>query len=485
MKTKTNICLLNDSFPPVIDGVVNAVLNYAQILSDREDTNVSVGTPYYPDTDYSSYSFPIYAYPSLDTTVLTGGYRAGYPLPVKEIALMAKNEPDIIHTHCPINSLFVARSLRDLSGAPIVLTYHTKFDIDIRRTIAVPILQEESIKALVHNISACDEVWAVSRGAGENLHSLGYEGTFKVMPNGVDFPKGRVSPQSIEETVSGYDLPENVPVFLFVGRMMNYKGLPLLIDALYQLAEKHDFRMVMIGQGTDLPALQEKIHNLQIPCDIRNENGEIVSRPGRTKGKIIFTGAVTDRDILKAWNCRADLFVFPSTFDTNGLVVREAAACGLASLLIRDSCAAEGIEDGRNGYLCDENTDSIAAFLKWACDHCDELHTAGEHAMQEIYLSWQDAVNMAVDGYYDLLERKKSGRLTPKKSLGDDSLYTMAADAAILYERYNAMNPPDYEGMLDNFISQHEERRKKFLDDMQNKKTKLQDLLLQHLNRNE
>ena len=37
-----------------------------------------------------------------------------------------------------------------------------------------------------------------------------------------------------------------------------------------------------------------------------------------------------DREILRAWNTRADLFLFPSTFDTNGLVVREAAACGLA-----------------------------------------------------------------------------------------------------------------------------------------------------------
>lgn len=485
MKTKTNICLLNDSFPPVIDGVANAVLNYAEILSARQDTSVSVGTPYYPDTDYSSYPFPVYAYPSLDTSTLTGGYRAGYPLPVKEIALMAKNEPDIIHTHCPINSLFVARSLRDLSGAPIILTYHTKYDIDIRRSIAVPILQEESIRALVHNISACDEIWAVSRGAGENLQSLGYEGTFKVMPNGVDFPKGRVSPQAVQEAVAGYDLPDGVPVFLFVGRMMNYKGLPLLIDALHQLGAKQDYRMVMIGQGADLPALQKKISSLQIPFDVKTESGEIISRPGITKGKFIFTGAVTDRDVLKAWNGRADLFVFPSTFDTNGLVVREAAAGGLASLLIRNSCAAEGIEDGRNGYLCDENADSIAAFLKWACGHLNELHIAGEHAMQEIYLSWQDAVNLAVNGYNDLLERKRSGKLKAKKQLGDDPLYTMAADAAILYERYNAMQPPDYEGMLDNFISQREERRKKLLEDLQNKKTELQDFLLQRLNRNE
>ena len=49
--------------------------------------------------------------------------------------------------------------------------------------------------------------------------------------------------------------------------------------------------------------------------------------------------------------------------DTNGLVVREAAACGLASVLIKDSCAAEGITDGRNGFVIDENADAMASLL--------------------------------------------------------------------------------------------------------------------------
>ena len=47
------ICLLNDSFPPVIDGVVNAVVNYAEYLSKNNE--VLVGTPGYPGEDYSKY----------------------------------------------------------------------------------------------------------------------------------------------------------------------------------------------------------------------------------------------------------------------------------------------------------------------------------------------------------------------------------------------------------------------------------------------
>ena len=77
------ICLLNDSFPPVIDGVTNTIVNYAGILQDRTDTDVMVGTPFYPDAGYEKYPYPVVTLPSLDTSSLTGGYRAGYPLPVK------------------------------------------------------------------------------------------------------------------------------------------------------------------------------------------------------------------------------------------------------------------------------------------------------------------------------------------------------------------------------------------------------------------
>ena len=76
----------------------------------------------------------------------------------------------------------------------------------------------------MENISACDEVWTVSNGAGENLCKLGYKGRYTVMPNGVDFPRGRVDDALIAKATRGVDLPAGVPVFLFVGRMMWYKG---------------------------------------------------------------------------------------------------------------------------------------------------------------------------------------------------------------------------------------------------------------------
>ena len=404
------VCLLNDSFPPAMDGVVNVVLNYAEHLREDHGVAVAVGTPEYPDAHYEQYPYKVIAYPSLDTTALMSGYRAGYPFSGKALEGLSAFEPDVIHSHCPVASTILGRLLREQVDAPLVFTYHTKFDIDIHRAVKLPHAAEETIRAMVANIEAVDEVWVVSRGAGENLKSLGYTGAYRVMNNGVDFARGRVDGETVAKVTAGYDLPAGVPVLLFVGRMMTYKGLPLMLDALKLLSDAgQDFRMVFIGKGPDRELMEQKAHNLGL------------------EGKCIFVGPVYDRDQLRAWNTRADLFLFPSTFDTNGLVVREAAACGLACVLIKDSCAAEGIMDGRNGFLIDETPQAMAALLKEICPDLPRLHEIGQHAMDEIYLSWQSAVDAAYDRYGAILDLKRSGALPPKRKLPADYLVALAS----------------------------------------------------------
>ena len=405
-----NVCLLNDSFPPVIDGVVNVLLNYAEYLRKDHGAGVIVGTPEYPDADYSAYPYPVVAYPSMDTASVTNGYRAGNPFSEKKISELSAFSPDIIHSHCPASATVVARILREQTGAPLIFTYHTKYDIDIRRYLKIRSMADTTIHAMVANIEACDEVWTVSRGAGESLKDLGFGGDCRVMYNGVDFAKGRVSAEAVGAAVKGYDLPAGVPVFLYVGRLISYKGLPLILDALGMLKKTgQDFRMVFVGNGPDRDYLEQRTKELGL------------------EDRCIFTGPVYDRDVLRAWNTRADLFLFPSTFDTNGLVVREAAACGLASVLIRGSCAAEDITDGRNGFLIDENAEAMAAFLKAACRDIQHLHDVGMHAMDEIYLSWQECVSRAYARYEEVLEEKRRGRLPERRKQASDYLVSMTA----------------------------------------------------------
>ncbi len=408
------VCLLNDSFAPVIDGVVNVVTNYGEYLVRDHGAQVMVGTPKYPEADYSAYPYPVVPYPSIDTSALTNGYRAGNPFSGKALAELAAFRPDIIHSHCPASATIIARLLREECGAPIVFTYHTKYDIDIELVVKVKLAAKESIRAMVSNIEACDDIWVVSRGAGESLKALGFQGEYHVMNNGVDFEKGRASDALVAQATAGYDLPAGVPVFLFVGRMMTYKGLPLILDALKLLAESgQDFRMVFIGKGPDKELLERRAAELGLMGD------------GKA-GKCIFTGPIYDREALRAWNTRADLFLFPSTFDTNGLVVREAAACGLASVLIEGSCAAEDTVDGHNGFTIEETPEAMAALLRELCGDLSRLHEVGENAMNEIVLSWRDCVAAAYERYQVVLEEKKRGTLQ-KKKLPADYLVSLTA----------------------------------------------------------
>ena len=404
---KLNVCLINDSFQPEIDGVANAVTNYANIISSSLG-NATVVTPSHPQADDSAFGFPVLRYPSIDMTKQVG-YYAGNPFSADIMRRLTEKNFDIIHTHCPITSTMLARMLRDRIDVPVVFTYHTKFDIDIANAIKSRLLQEEAAKLLVENISACDEVWTVSNGAGENLKKLGYRGEYRVMPNGVDFPKGRVSDELIKEATKDFNLPEDVPMFLFVGRMMWYKGLKIILDALKELdGAGIDFRMVFVGGGGD-----------------KDEITEYTEKLGLT-GKVQFSEPIRDRNLIRAWYCRADMFLFPSTFDTNGLVVREAAACALGSVLIAGSCAAEDVVDGVSGLLIEENAASMAAKLRELCANPAEMARIGQGAQDNIYISWEDSVKTAYARYFDVIDNYKRGLYLPHEKLTDDVFSLMS-----------------------------------------------------------
>ena len=450
-----NICLLNDSFPPAIDGVANVVMNYANVLSKDLGSNVVVGTPRYPGVTYDGYPYKVVAYPSFDTTDFVKGYRTGNPLSVVEIAQLSESKPEIIHTHCPAASTIMARILRKQTGAPIVFTYHTKFDVDIARAVGEGFLKKETIKTMVSNIEACDDVWVVSEGAGDNLRSLGYEGEYRVMPNGVDFPKGRVADDKVKEVTAPYDIPEGMPVYLFVGRLMKYKGLPLIIEALTLLSKKNiEYRMIFVGGGADANEMQQLVKEKGIPLDVYDGGEKKDSFEGLEgmTGKVIFVGAEHDRERLKAWNTRADLFLFPSVYDTNGIVVREAAACGLASVLIRNSCAAEGITDGRNGFIIDETSEAMAAILEKTSKDLPFLHQVGQHAMDEIYISWDSAVRLAYDRYKEIRKMVENGELGIRKHQSFEYLMNSAAVVMNGTRKVFVEKPRTiYDGMRDNF----------------------------------
>ncbi len=401
---KLNVCLLNDSFPPLIDGVAVTVINYARIIQN-ELGKATVVTPSYPGAE-DNYDFPVVRYSSLSTEKQLG-YRAGYPFSASKLEAMKNEQFDIIHSHCPFSSTVFARNLKEKNGSPLIMTYHTKFDEDIKRIVESPLLEPQLTRFVVQNISVCDEVWTVSRGAGENLRSIGYEGDYIIMQNGVDFPKGKASDEDVDALRSTYELSADIPLFLFVGRLFWYKGFHVLLDSLKILKESGtDFRMMIVGDGGDADAIKAEAERIGV------------------MDKCIFPGAVNDRAELRVYYTAADLFVFPSEYDTNGIVVREAAACELPSLLIKGSCAAEDFTHYKDAIIVENNAEAISKELIYAASHIDDLAKLGENAMNDVYLSWEDAVKRAYERYQIVIDNYRRGITQCRETKTQEILYS-------------------------------------------------------------
>lgn len=414
--TGLTVGLLNDSFPPTVDGVANTALNYARYIEKNHGTAV-VATPWYPHVR-DDYPFTVVRYPSAYISKKMG-YRAGYPFDIRVLSRLEKKNLDIIHTHCPFISALLARVLRFQTGAPVVFTYHTKFDIDIEKRVALNPVRSASIRFILSNINACDEVWVVSRSAGENLRGLGYTGEYVVMENGTDFPRGRAEDQAVNALREQYDIRKEEAVFLFVGRMMWYKNVKLSIDGLRLAKERGSrFKMLFVGDGVDLPAIRAYAKE----CGLEED--------------CIFAGAIRDRELLRVYFSMADLFLFPSTYDTNGLVVKEAAACGCPSLLVTGSGASEGIVDGETGILIEETPEDMARAVTDACENRTLLRSIGEEASEKVYLSWEDAVARAFERYQVVLSNyEKSTDKPPMNEIYYENVQRVKDDLAYRKEK--------------------------------------------------
>ncbi len=108
---------------------------------------------------------------------------------------------------------------------------------------------------------------------------------------------------------------------------------------------------------------------------------------------------------------QTDLFLLPSVFDNNPLVVKEAAACRTASVLVEDSSSAEGVIDGQNGIIISENAEDMTRVLTALHSDREKIRQLGERAAEDLYISWEDSVARAAARYQVVLENHKAGKI--------------------------------------------------------------------------
>jgi UDP-glucose:(heptosyl)LPS alpha-1,3-glucosyltransferase len=132
---------------------------------------------------------------------------------------------------------------------------------------------------------------------------------------------------------------QNEIAILFVGQNFKRKGLRLLMEAAGLLAQRgHSFRVLVGGgslrQGRPYMALAEKLG-----C------ASAVQFLGPTR-------------TVEEWYAAADIFCLPTFYDTFGMVVLEAMACGLPVITSRFAGVSEVIQDGQTGCVLEQAHDA-------------------------------------------------------------------------------------------------------------------------------
>ncbi|MDD3400696.1 MAG: glycosyltransferase [Eubacteriales bacterium] len=369
-----------DVFPPELDGVGTVVSNYVKQLNN--DGNKCYYVAPKPNKDMvigiSSMNYTSIPIPK-------EAYRLGLPfIDISYNSLVSKTRFDIVHAHSPFTAGHEAKRVAKQKGIPIVASFHSKYYDDFYSKTHSDILAKAVISYIVRFYYSCDEVWTVNPSSAEVLESYGYKRDIFIMPNGTDlwYP----TEQDCKTAQEKFNLGDG-KVFLFVGQQNFKKNIRHIIEALALYAKKYDdFKMVFVGQGPD----SEKIKQLVSDLGLSN--------------RTVFTGQIVDRDIMKSIYGRADLLIFPSLYDTCGLVVREAAAALTPSLVIRNSCASEGMIHNENGFLCEDTPESICSCIIDALPLCNQV---GIEAQKVFPLPWSTVAQQVLTRYQTIIWRGK------------------------------------------------------------------------------
>jgi glycosyltransferase involved in cell wall biosynthesis len=195
------------------------------------------------------------------------------------------------------------------------------------------------------------------------------------IPNSVDTNRFQpVKPQEKEAIRRRLGLPLDHMIAIFTGRLVSYKGLPLLLEVWHKIYDKHsDVTLLLLGTGG------LDIHN----CEAELKN---YVKENNLQNTVRFTGAVRNvEEYLQA----ADVFVFPTEDDALPSSLIEAMACRLPVVTTPVGAIKSIIVNGRNGIsISPKNFQQLYDALELVIKSTElsfELGRAGWHTVQEKY----------------------------------------------------------------------------------------------------
>ena len=293
--TKT-ILIITDNLKDQINGVVTTYKNI-EICAVRDGYNVVVLDPgWFSYIDCPGYNEVKIAYPR------------NLGKKIEEIS------PDYIHiaTEGPLG--LWARAYLSLAGIPHNTAYHTKFPEGLRKLFGIPESLTWRFVRWFHKHSGKVLTTTDSMVAELKLH--GFDGEVIPWTRGVD--RDIFNPSYRTGTAV------NGPILLCVSRVSKEKNLEEFFELDYPSANK-----IMVGDGPMLETYRKKYPDVH------------------------FTGFRTGKDLAKYY-AMADVFVFPSRWETFGIVMIESMACGTPVAAFPCQGPEDVIDEGITGCMNDE-----------------------------------------------------------------------------------------------------------------------------------
>jgi glycosyltransferase involved in cell wall biosynthesis len=160
-----------------------------------------------------------------------------------------------------------------------------------------------------------------------------------VVPTGVDL--GRFRPGEAAAARRQLGLPAGDPVVLYVGRLDREKSVGRVLAAFEHVTGTvRDARLVLVGHGTEAERLRRR------------------AAASPAADRIHFLGVRAHAETVTCYQA-ADVFLFGSETETQGLVLAEAAACGVPAVSVSASGCDEVVRDGESGVLVKADPESL------------------------------------------------------------------------------------------------------------------------------
>ena len=330
------IGLFTDAYLPEISGVTILVRRLRDEL-ERLGHEAYVYAPKYDrpsDDERNTFRFrsgPVFAYKT-----------ARMALPYSRAASRSLSSLDLIHSHTPFSLAYVALAAAYRHRLPHVQTYHTylsQYRHYVPRPIRPSVKAAESYSAMLCN--RCTTITVPTRSIEQELRRFGVCRPIHVLPFGPYLPLYEMPAAWNPREEMG--IAEDAPVCLYAGRVAAEKNLRFLLDAFGRIhAEEPRAVMVFAGDGPMRAPLERASAELGIANAVR------------------FAGFLDQSRLTDLYKA-ADLFLFASKTETQGLVLVEAMAGGTPAVAVNALGVRDVVQDGVNGFLVPEDPTALAA----------------------------------------------------------------------------------------------------------------------------